>query len=137
MSGKITMNLEELWYRLQTAIQDHIGEQQFEIWFASSPPFEFGEDWICFLVPNQPWGEHVQRSVWDKVAEFLLAQTGIQIEYRYILEHQQEPIRKKEAIRILEGIPEDKTFDNFVVGRCNEFAQTFSLMVANSKDSGN
>ena len=74
------------------------------------------------------------------LSELFLAICGHPIEFRYREStSEMQPLEEssgqgisEEPKRILEGIPSDKTFDNFVVGKCNEFAHAAAMAVADS-----
>lgn len=125
------MNLEKIWITSQDEIKKHIGDTSYKLWFSpeKQKAFEFGDSWICFLVSDPSMGEFVQKAVWKKIAEFLMQETGQFIEYRYISNKKLKETTKTEK-RKIKGIPEDKTFSNFVVGKCNQFAHATASAVA-------
>lgn len=139
------MNLEQLWTDLQQEIKEILGVNKYEIWVQKGDDVKLllvdsGDTWILFETNNDYFAKHVEKHIWPTLSELFLAICGHPIEFRY-RESSAEAITsgssEKEGIseeprRVLEGIPSDKTFDNFVVGKCNEFAHAAAMAVADS-----
>jgi chromosomal replication initiator protein len=130
------MNIEEIWITAQPSLREHIGLNIYDIWIERMEATHFGEDSIHFLVPNKHFAEYVEKNIWPKITEILLALTGQHIQFVSIDKSSAiesiKPLNKMQVTRVIEGIPPKKTFDNFVVGVCNQFAHAASLAVADS-----
>lgn len=140
------MNLEQLWIDLQQEIKEILGVNKYEIWVQKGDDVKLqlvdsGDTWILFETNNDYFAKHVAQHIWPSLSDLFLAICGQPIEFRY-RESSSESERPSEntptkntrlqPIRVLEGIPADKTFDNFVVGKCNEFAHAAAMAVADS-----
>jgi chromosomal replication initiator protein len=129
------MNVEQIWLSAQPTLREHIGFNIYDIWVHRMEPKDFGEDYILFIVPNKYFGDYVEKNIWPKIAEVLLALTGTLFTYKFAENSQTESTISPEIpkeVRIIEGIPQNKIFDNFVVGACNQFAHAAALAVAES-----
>ena len=139
------MNLEQLWTDLQQEIKEILGVNKYEIWVQKGDDVKLqlvdsGDTWILFETNNDYFAKHVEKHIWPTLSELFLAICGHPIEFRYRestsetlpLEESSGQEISEEPKRILEGIPSDKTFDNFVVGNCNEFAHAAAMAVADS-----
>jgi len=140
------MNLEQLWIDLQQEIKEILGVNKYEIWVQKGDDVKLqlvdsGDTWILFETNNDYFAKHVAQHIWPSLSDLFLAICGQPIEFRYRESSSEserpseKPLTRKtvhQAQRILEGIPADKTFDNFVVGKCNEFAHAAAMAVADS-----
>ena len=138
------MSLEQFWYDLQPEIKDILGVNKYEIWIQKGNdiklnPVEFGDEWILFQTNNDYFAQHVQKHIWPEIQELFLALWGQSIQFRYIqlnLQTLQESdpvtqeVPKVRLQRSINGIPQDKTFESFVVGPCNSFAHAAACAVA-------
>lgn len=143
------MNLEQLWTDLQQEIKEILGVNKYEIWIQKGIDvklrlMDYGTDWILFETNNDFFAQHVEKHIWPTLSDLFLAMCGHTIEFRYrpsvepdvsnesiesTVQHHQQKIHPR---RVLDGIPTDKTFDNFVVGSCNSFAHAAAMAVAES-----
>ena len=140
------MNLEQLWIDLQQEIKEILGVNKYEIWVQKGDDVKLqlvdsGDNWILFETNNDYFAKHVAQHIWPSLSDLFLAICGQPIEFRYRESSSEserpseQPLTNKtvhQPQRILEGIPADKTFDNFVVGKCNEFAHAAAMAVADS-----
>ena len=140
------MNLEQLWIDLQQEIKEILGVNKYEIWVQKGDNVKLhlvdsGDTWILFETNNDYFAKHVAQHIWPSLSDLFLAICGHPVEFRYRESSSEPEIRSeqssntttvKEPKRILDGIPADKTFDNFVVGKCNEFAHAAAMAVAES-----
>ena len=106
---------------------------------------DYGPDWILFETNNDFFAQHVEKHIWPTLSDLFLAMCGHTITFKYrpsvepdtsndsvdpnLQQHHQQNVQPR---RVLEGIPTDKTFDNFVVGSCNSFAHAAAMAVAES-----
>ena len=145
-----TMNLEQLWTDLQQEIKEILGVNKYEIWIQKGSDVKLrlmdsGPNWILFETNNDFFAQHVEKHIWLTLSDLFLAMCGHTIEFRYRpsieSEALHEPIEQTvqnnhrkmiQPRRILDGIPADKLFDNFVVGSCNSFAHAAAMAVAES-----
>lgn len=140
------MNLEQLWIDLQQEIKEILGVNKYEIWVQKGDNVKLhlvdsGDTWILFETNNDYFAKHVAQHIWPSLSDLFLAICGHPVEFRYRESISEPEIRSeqssntttvKQPKRVLDGIPADKTFDNFVVGKCNEFAHAAAMAVAES-----
>ena len=138
------MNLEQLWIDLQQDIKEILGVNKYEIWVQKGDEVKLqivdsGDTWILFETHNDYFAKHVEKHIWPSLSELFLAICGHPIDFRYressdevLITEPQTKINLTESRRIIDGIPADKNFDNFVVGKCNEFAHAAAMAVADS-----
>ncbi len=144
------MNLEQLWNDLQQEIKEILGVNKYEIWIQKGDDVKLklidsGENWILFETNNDYFAQHVEKHIWPTLSDLFMAICGHNIEFKYRQSDSGEgEIVSKETgkegatfvrikpRRVLDGIPPEKTFDNFVVGNCNSFAHAAAMAVAES-----
>ena len=139
------MNLEQLWTDLQQEIKEILGVNKYEIWVQKGDDVKLqlvdsGDTWILFETNNDYFAKHVEKHIWPTLSELFLAICGHPVEFRYreciseVIQSEESTLIRfqEEPKRVLEGIPADKNFDNFVVGKCNEFAHAAAMAVADS-----
>jgi len=141
------MNLTQLWIDLQQEIKEILGVNKYEIWIQKGNDVKLllidsGPDWLLFETNNDYFAQHVEKHIWPTLSDLFLAVCGHSITFKYrqsTEERSAEPtvslhesLKPRKVRRILEGIPADKTFENFVVGSCNSFAHAAAMAVAES-----
>ena len=126
------MSLKDIWFALKKDIEMHFEGTQKGHFLQKMTFFEHSDDnaWICFLVPTSHDGEYIQKVIWGDIANLLLARTGIPVSYRFTTRSTGTTNITNQKTRVLDRIPPDKTFDNFVVGECNKMAYAAASAVA-------
>ena len=130
------MDIEHVWITAQPSLREHIGFNIYDIWVQRMEALQFGEDFIVFSVPNKHFADYVDKNIWPKVSEVLLALTGVKFKFLHQEKADELVVAPTTTTiqepREIKGILADKTFDSFVVGACNQFAHAASLAVAES-----
>ncbi|MBI5407953.1 MAG: chromosomal replication initiator protein DnaA [Nitrospirae bacterium] len=135
------MNTEEVWTKAVEAIGAKVGAQTFELWFKPLKLIELQDQQIILEVPNKffkEWIEdHFPGLVSEAVGKFL--KKDVSVKFR-VLEKKEDP-----ALKQLETKHENRraklanrgiylnpkfTFDAFVVGASNQFANAAARAVA-------
>lgn len=126
------MDLKEVWLQLKKEIE-RLFEGKYGSHFVKKLVFfEYGDDWIQFLVPDEQDGEYIQKHLWKEISKLFIREIGIEVEFRFTTKSDTTHFSHQKKIRVLERIPPDKTFDNFVVGSCNQMAYAAASAIAES-----
>ena len=139
------MNIENIWNKFLSSIKTRLSSLSYNTWFSSSKLVEINEDAAIIIVPTIAHKKHLSESYMDIIEEIFNSITGTNFNIEFLLESEYEN-KKKENINIIEekeeeiGVPHnstqkanlnpDYTFENFIVGESNRFAQATSLAVA-------
>lgn len=195
------MNLKQKWDESQSLIRELLGIHSYAIWVQQMTPIAFGNERICFRVPNQHFAEFIEKNIEPQILELFAARYNLSIfldftidgehiigaknpriidNYQINTDHLNaqhsalnppkkttndftaersdfppsaitnptlnssaeprwtrpltaETVNSSDFIaerRVISGIPENKTFDNFVVGSSNQFAHAAAQAVA-------
>ncbi len=139
------MNIENIWNKFLNLIKTRLSSLSYNTWFSSSKLVEINEDAAIIIVPTIAHKKHLSESYMDIIEEIFNNITGTNFNIEFLLENEYEMV-KKENVPIIEenneeiGVPHnsieranlnpDYTFENFIVGESNRFAQATSLAVA-------
>ena len=126
-----------LWEKIKSIIKEKINSHSYQTWFEPTQYIGRDEQTIFIKVPNSYFKEWLTlhySTIIQKIAEELI---GRKLEFRYIFEEEAKFQRKNPLARRKEAGPlihpnlnPNYTFENFVVGSCNQFAHAASLAVA-------
>jgi len=134
------MDLEEIWEKSLSLIEAKVGNNIFELWFKPMKPVQLKEQQVTLEVPNRffkEWIEDYYPTLINEVVEGLLGHT-VTLKYK-ISEKQAADIKKLEAklesrkTRLANRgiyLNPKYTFENFVSGQSNQFAQAAAKAVA-------
>ncbi len=125
-----------VWDNILTRIKEKVPEQTFSTWFSPTSCIELTDSTIIIEVPNPffiDWlGEHYLNLL-NETAKSVLKK-NIQVSFK---SRDGETIQEKATLREVVSFPTARTnlqdiytFDSYVVGKCNHFAQAASLAVA-------
>jgi chromosomal replication initiator protein len=136
------MENETIWIKAIDSLRERVGQQNIEIWIKPISFLSMDEEKVQLEVPNRffkEWiSEHFASQIQGAIAE--LTQKGYHLHFRI----RNEKTEKKEATPFLSEKKETQrlhaqhplfnpkyTFDHFVVGASNQFANAACLAVAN------
>ncbi|MCB9764087.1 MAG: chromosomal replication initiator protein DnaA [Alphaproteobacteria bacterium] len=143
--------MSSLWEDVRHRIEQRVGAQNYEIWIKPIRLLALNGKNAELEVPNRYYLDWVQDNYADVLAEELSEQAGHALQLHFTVEaHADAPDDPHQAIapppiasdgisdrgsrnhpgRTRVGVPPDKTFDNYVVGACNQFAHAAALAVA-------
>jgi len=124
------------WQKILEKLKEKISEQSFETWFSPTKEISFLNDTLCVEVPNPffiDWIEEHYINIINAVALSVLKRK-IHIFFKPNRVETVKPEPKlKEIITFSSprsNLRERYTFENFVVGKCNQFAQAAAVAVA-------
>ncbi|MBR3116575.1 MAG: chromosomal replication initiator protein DnaA [Bacilli bacterium] len=137
-------NNEIIWNKFLSLIKKRLSSLGYDTWFKDTHLYSLDEEAII-IVPTAAHKKHLAESYKDLIDEVLNDVTGTNFNLKFVLENEIEKQEKTEKIVIneeetQEGVPynsykkanlnPDYTFENFIVGESNRFAQATALAVA-------
>lgn len=129
------MDSAQLWNRLLEAMQDRIGREDVEIWLTSARPLRLEDDVLGLEVANRYYRDWITENyLADLVGEASALRgrpTRVEISTLERTQEGQEERNNTPQPRAI-GVSANQTFENFVVGECNQFAHAASRGVADS-----
>lgn len=137
------MNTDNIWNKFLSIIKSRLNTLSFNTWFKDSKLIELNEDAAIIIVPTIAHKKHLAESYIDIIMEIFNEITGTNFNVEFVLENEyhkkNDNLIKEENIEEL-GVPfnspekanlnPDYTFENFIVGESNRFAQATALAVA-------
>ncbi len=134
-------NKDLIWNQFLNMIKKRVSSLGYDTWFRDTKLVELSDDAII-AVPTIAHQKHLAESYKDIIEEILNSITGTNFNLNFVLENEykkQEEIKEKKKQEET-GVPfnsykkanlnKDYTFDNFIVGESNRFAQATALAVA-------
>jgi len=134
-------SMENLWNKVIDSLKERVGQQNFDIWIKPISLISINEDGVALEVPNRFFKEWINEHYSPQIQEVLFAFT--EKRYHLQLRIRSEKMEKKDFVFPLEKRERNEvhrfeppfnpkyTFDNFVVGASNQFANAACLAVAN------
>ncbi len=131
------MQLGPQWDRLLAQVADTIGRQEVEIWLRSSVPTRLDGNRLVVRVPNRWYGEWIVDNYLEAINRaagplFEVSDVDVVWPDDATSEVDAPPEVQESAPRVARaiGVNAAQTFENFVVGKCNEFAHAAASGVA-------
>ncbi len=137
------MNIESIWNNFLSTISKRMNTLSYNTWFKDSKLVELNEEHAIIIVPTIAHKKHLAESYIDIISEIFNEITGTNFNIEFLLENEynkqniKKPVEnKQEEIGVPYNSPEkanlnpDYTFENFIVGESNRFAQATALAVA-------
>ncbi len=135
------MDNNTLWSKILEAISKDLSPMSFNTWFKETTLIKLTSDKATIKVPMQIHKKLLGENYYDMIENFFVNITGKSYELEFI---SQDEVENKEEILDIKPIEvenninknfnsnliEKYTFDNFVIGESNRFAQTAALAVA-------
>lgn len=130
------LNGLSLWEKILEKLKEKVPEQTFKTWFSPTKGLSFSEDILFVEVPNPffiDWLEEHYINILSDIAVSLLKRK-MKISFKA---NTSEAMRPEPVLKDIVAFPSPRTnlrerytFENYVVGKCNHFAQAASLAVA-------
>lgn len=136
------MNNDVIWNNFLGTIKSRLNSISYETWFKDTRLAELNDETAKVIVPTPIHKKHLTESYKDLIDELFNSITGTNFNIEFYLENElikenkQIPVDNMEEV----GVPffsaekanlnPDYTFDNFIVGESNRFAQATALAVA-------
>lgn len=145
-------NKELIWNEFLNLIKKRVSSLGYDTWFKDTYLYSLGDEAVI-VVPTIAHKKHLAESYEDLIEDILNSVTGTNFQLKFILEDEIKDLDKnkkedknfnldkeKENINNETGVPYNSykkahlnpeyTFENFVVGESNKFAQATALAVA-------
>ena len=139
-------NNEVIWNKFLSLIKKRFSSLGYDTWFKDTYLYSLGDEAVI-VVPTVAHKKHLAETYKDLIEEVLNDVTGTNFNLKFVLENEiekQEKIeslkREGEEVESQEGVPynsykkanlnPDYTFEKFIVGESNRFAQATALAVA-------
>ncbi len=136
------MNIENIWNRFLSTIKRKVNTLSFNTWFRDSKLVDISDNNIIIIVPTPAHKKHLAESYIDIIKEIFNEITGTNFNVEFLLEneYQKNIVNDNNELDEEIGVPfnnpekanlnPDYTFENFIVGESNRFAQATALAVA-------
>ncbi len=146
------MNVKIIWSNFLNSIKNELNPLSFETWFQSTELYEY-KDGICkIIVPMAIYKKHLTTKYYDLIVNTLNQVVGEIVDIQFYTKEEleeQEEIKQEnqysnyhnninensdnnnfETDHFVSNLNKNYTFDNFIVGNTNKFAQAAALEVA-------
>jgi chromosomal replication initiator protein len=134
------MNIEDIWKKSLLRIEEKVGGNVTELWFKPIKLLQLKEQQATIDIPNRFFKDWIEDNYPDLIAESIGVVLGISVNIDYKTEEKIDPLVKKMDIKLesrrkslaSRGIYLNPkyTFENFVVGPSNHFAQAAAKAVS-------
>ena len=136
------MALEDIWNNSLSKIEEKVGSSITELWFKPIKLFQLKEHHATIDIPNRFFRDWIEENYPDLIAESLGSVLGFPVSILYKREEKIDPVIKKMDMKLesrrqslaRRGIYLNPkyTFENFVVGPSNQFAQAAARSISES-----
>jgi len=134
-----SMDAEKIWNAVQEYVMDKLSDTDYHIWIEPITPLSLGEQCLELAIPNKFFEDWLQKNYLTLLKDALLDTLGKECEVIFKLKksppaqnrsNRFPPIQKPYPIHDLK-FNKTYTFENFVVGPSNQFANAACIAVAN------
>jgi chromosomal replication initiator protein len=136
------MNLENIWNNSLLKIENRVGSSVIELWFRPIKLYQVKEQQVTIDIPNKFFKDWIEDNYPDVIAEAIEDVIGHPVSIRYRMAEKTDPVVKKTDMRLeirrhklaSRGIYLNPkyTFESFIIGSSNQFAQAAAKAVAES-----
>ena len=134
------MTLEEIWNNSLSKIEEKVGNYATELWFRPMKISQLKEQQLIIDIPNRFFKDWIEDNYPDLIEETVAGILGYPVSVNYKIAEKINPVVKKMDMKLAsrrqklasKGIYLNPkyTFENFVVGQSNQFAQAAAMAVA-------
>ena len=134
------MNVDVLWSNFLNQVKEELTSLAFDTWFADTHLHKIGEGKAYIIVPMPIHKKHLVDNYFELITKILNEITNSSLELILLLKEEIEEIIPKDKPKseiisssdnnIHSNLKTSYTFDNFIVGNSNKFAQAAALSVA-------
>jgi chromosomal replication initiator protein len=137
----ICVQKDQLWSKVQGSLREKLGAQNFEIWIRPIQMASISGNSVNLEVPNRYYRDWVAANYGPDLNKELEEAIGRPIQLQFHVARKKDVAESTHAeqtvpivteLKPIPGVSPDKTFDNFVVGKSNEFAHAAALAAADS-----
>ena len=134
------MILDDIWKNSLSRIEERVGNNAIDLWFRPIKLSQLKEQQVTLDIPNKFFKDWIEDNYPDLLPETLAGVLGYPVTVRYRIVEKVDPDVRKKDMRLenrrqklaSRGIYLNPkyTFDNFVIGPSNQFAQAAARAVA-------
>ncbi len=134
------MNLEEIWKNSLSKIEEKVGNSAAELWFRPISLLQLKDQQATIDLPNRFFRDWIEDNYPDLISESIGGILGLPVTVNYRTEEKADPVAKKMDMKLesrrqrlaSRGIYLNPkyTFESFVVGPSNQFAQAAARSVS-------
>jgi chromosomal replication initiator protein len=134
------MTIEDIWNNSLSKIEEKVGNNILELWFRPIKLSQMKEQQATIDIPNRFFKDWIEDNYPDLIAEAVEGIVGYPVMVRYRMAEKIDPVVKKTDMRLesrrqrlaSRGIHLNPkyTFESFVIGPSNQFAQAAAKAVA-------
>jgi chromosomal replication initiator protein len=134
------MMLDDIWKNSLSRIEERVGNNAIDLWFRPIKLSQLKEQQVTLDIPNKFFKDWIEDNYPDLLPETLAGVLGYPVTVRYRIVEKVDPDVRKKDMRLenrrqklaSRGIYLNPkyTFDNFVIGPSNQFAQAAAKAVA-------
>jgi chromosomal replication initiator protein len=134
------MNLEEIWKSSLSKIEEKVGNSAAELWFRPIRLLQLKDQQATIDLPNRFFRDWIEDNYPDLISESIGGILGLPVTVNYRTEEKADPVAKKMDMKLesrrqrlaSRGIYLNPkyTFESFVVGPSNQFAQAAARSVS-------
>ncbi len=134
------MNTEDIWQKFLSILEGKLGNNIVDLWFRPIKILQIKDKQVTIEIPNRFFKDWIEDNYSDIIPETLGDILGFPVSIRYRIEEKIDPEIKKKDVKLesrrqrlaSRGIYLNPkyTFENFVVGPSNQFAEAAARAVA-------
>ncbi len=134
------MNTEDIWQKFLSILEGKLGNNIVDLWFRPIKILQIKDKQVTIEIPNRFFKDWIEDNYPDIIPETLGDILGFPVSIRYRIEEKIDPEIKKKDVKLesrrqrlaSRGIYLNPkyTFENFVVGPSNQFAEAAARAVA-------
>ena len=130
------MSNDELWNNFLNVLATRVTTISFNTWFKDTKLIDIKNGKLIIQVPMPFHIKFLNDNYYDLIVEIISSITGTNYDLEFIIEEelelQNDNVEKEDVIhkRINSNLKKEYTFDNYVIGDSNRFAQTAALAVS-------
>ncbi len=138
------LNVDIIWNNVLKEIKEELSSLAFSTWFQDVNLKDLKDDIAIIIVPMSIHKKHLHDNYQDLIKMLLNKITGTTFELEFFLENEfkekrrsykrkkkkKKKILKKTEFKQKSNLNQNYTFNNFIVGNSNKFAQAAALSVA-------
>lgn len=131
-----------LWSKILEKIKNEINSLSYQTWFEDTKLYDLSKGVAKIIVPYALHKDHLANNYKKLIVSCFIEEIGEQVELEFLLQEEIEDEQEEKNSEIIEeniydnnirfdsNLNKKYTFDNFIVGNSNRFAQAAALAVA-------
>lgn len=142
LKQKVAMD-QDIWQNILDELEDHVAKQSFDTWFSETQLVKFEDETLFIMTPTKVASEFLNKNYATMISEVAFNLYQRKFEIRFFNDNaslKKRPTQKNKKSGLgdsydLPPLNEYYTFEQFVVGKNNNFAYSAAMAVAESPGS--